>query len=275
MFDGNELGKDLIEEFTSINANLGVRIAIRKNMLRYSTIFSLLFVTLINCSNVNAQQSKRMALVNGVTFHNTNYGNNNAGNGFIVNVKGKDYAITAKHILMIVKTDKMESVDFSGELKQWKMFDKNNPSHFLIVDQLINANKAEKLEWQTLQNDWIVFSIKENKTENKPLKFRNHPLIKGEKLYVVGWAYQDKEGPQRTYEFEFDITEDDLHTFMQIKGPKSLAGLSGSPIVDAQNRVVGLVSTGWLDEESNVTYLQASKGSDVQKFIENYSLTTK
>lgn len=235
----------------------------------------LWFVSLTIFSNVKAQQNERMALINDVTFHNTKYGNNNAGNGFIVNVKGKDYAITAKHILMIIKTNKMKSVDFSGELKQWKMFDRNNASHYLIVDKLINANKNEKLEWDTLENDWIVFSIKDNKTENTPLKFRAKPLVKGEKLYVVGWAYQDKEGPQRTYEFEFDKTEDNLHTLIQIRGPESLSGLSGSPIVDEQSRVVGLVSTGWQDEDSNIVYLQASKASDVQEFIENYSLISK
>ncbi|MGK0371834.1 MAG: hypothetical protein ACJAW1_002078 [Glaciecola sp.] len=121
----------------------------------------------------------------------------------------------------------------------------------------------------------LYFLYKDNNTKNKPLKFKENTLVKGEKLYVVGWAYQDEEGPQRRYEFEFDKTDDDLHTLIQIKGPKSLAGLSGSPIVDIQNRVVGLVSTGWQDEESKFTCLQASKASDVQKFIENYALIIK
>jgi len=35
--------------------------------------------------------------------------------------------------------------------------------------------------------------------------------------------------------------------------------------------VVGLVSTGWQDEETNITYVQASQASDIQKFIERYS----
>ncbi|MGK0372262.1 MAG: hypothetical protein ACJAW1_002512, partial [Glaciecola sp.] len=95
-------------------------------MVKYSIVLLLLFISLTSSSNIKAQQHKPMALINDVTFHNTKYGNNNAGNGFIVNVKEKDYAITAKHILMIVKTDKMKSVDFSGEVKQWKMFDKKN-----------------------------------------------------------------------------------------------------------------------------------------------------
>lgn len=240
-------------------------------MFKQLIVFMLLFVTLNSYANIKTAQNKRMALINDVTFHNNKYDNNNAGNGFIVSVNKTDYAITAKHILMIVKTDKMKSVDFSGEVKQWKMFDRNNASHYLIVDELINANNQEKLEWETLNNDWIVFSIKENNTGNRPVEFRNKPLVKGERLYVVGWSYQDNKGPQRTYEFEFDKTADDLHTLIQIKGPKSLAGLSGSPIVDRQNRLVGLVSTGWQDEESQITYLQASKASDVQKFIERYS----
>ena len=177
---------------------------IGKNRIKYLTILSLLFVLLTSNSNTQAGQNKHMALINDVSFHNKNFGNKNAENGFIVNFNGDNYAITAKHILMIVKTDKMNFVDFSGELKQWKMYDKNDSSHHLIIDKLLNENKSEKLDWDTLQDDWIVFSIKDNKTGYQPLKFRQDSLIKGEKLYVVGWAYQDKEGPQRIYEFEFD-----------------------------------------------------------------------
>lgn len=244
-------------------------------MLKYTTTLAVLFVAVLGVVSVKAQPKKPMTLVNDVAFHNTEYGNDNAGNAFVVDVGGGSYAITAKHILMIVKTDKMTSIDFAGELKEWRMFEKNDPSRFLIVDELMNADREEKLEWETLENDWIVFSIKENKTQNEPLKFRTYPLIKGEELFVVGWAYEDKEGPQRTYAFEFDRTEEGLHTLVQVDGPESLAGLSGSPVVDADNRVVGLVSSGWKDEDSGLTYLQASKGSDVQRFIEAYSAATK
>lgn len=241
-------------------------------MLKYWTTSALLVVALLGFVGVKAQPNKAIALVNDVAFYDSRYGNNNAGNGFVVDVNGESYAVTAKHILMIVKTEKMQSVGFAGELKQWKMFDKNDASNFLIVDQLLNANDEEKLEWETLTNDWIVFSIDENRTHTKPLEFRAHPPVKGEKLFVVGWAYEDEDGPQRTYEFEFDSTEDDLYTLTQIQGPNSLAGLSGSPVVDTDNRVVGLVSSGWDDEDSGITYLQASKGTEVRKFIEGYSV---
>ncbi len=209
-----------------------------------------------------------IALINDVSFNNAEYDNNNAGNGFIVTHKNMNYAITAKHILMIVKTDKMTSVDFAGELKNWKMYDKNNTTDYLIVDQMLNADRKEQLNWQTLKNDWLVFSIKQNKTDNKPLSFRTTPLITGEQLFVVGWSYQDKEGPQRTYHYEFEKTTDGLHHLKQITGPQSLAGLSGSPVIDKNNQVIGVVSTGWQDEDTKITYIQASSASDIMDFIE-------
>lgn len=243
-----------------------------KNVFKYMILLTLFHVTLLGVQKVNAKQYEPMALINDVAFHNTEYDNGNAGNGFIVSVKGQDYAITAKHILMIVKTDTMKTVDFSGELKQWKMFDRNDASNYLILNRLINTNNNEKLEWESLENDWLVFSIKDNMTQYKPLTFRASPLSKGEALFVVGWAYEDKAGPQRRYQFEYEKTADNVHTLIQVKGPESLAGLSGSPVVDAQNQVVGLVSTGWQDEESNITYLQAGKASDIENFITLHDL---
>lgn len=254
-----------------INNNL-IYILQKKNMIKYPNIKLLVIVLLICSANqIKAEQLQNIALINDVTFYNEQFNNSHAGNGFIINHNDNDYAISAKHILMIVKTDKMQFVDFSGELKQWKMYDKNNADRFLIVDELLNANKKERLDWQTLSNDWVVFSIKENHTGYTPLRIRQEPLVAGEQLTVVGWSYGDKNGPQRRYDYEFESTIDGLHKLKQIKGPQSLAGLSGSPVVDKNNRVVGVVSSGWQDEKTQITYIQASQSSDIFNFIKHYT----
>lgn len=245
-------------------------------MIKIITHFSLFLYLTVFCSLVGQTQEKvrdetqfgNMALINSISFHDAQFDNKNAGNGFVITYAGKDYAITAKHVLMIAKTDQMEFVDLEGHLKQWTMYQKNSPSKYLATKKLLNSNKTEKLEWESLSDDWLVFSIEDNKTGFTPLKFRETAINEEESLYVIGWAYQDKEGPQRVYEFSFVASEDNSHTLEQITGPKSLAGLSGSPIVDKEGLLIGLVASGWEDEKTQKVFLQASKASDIQHFLD-------
>ncbi len=239
-------------------------------MTKKTFFLTLLLVSLVGCSMTQSAKLKDMALINGISFYDSEYDNNNAGNGFVVNFDGKNYAITAKHVLLIAKTDEMKFVDLEGELKHWRMYARNNPAIYLTIEKLLNSDKSEKLEWESMSDDWLVFSIKENKTGFESLRFRETALIKGESLYAIGWTYQDTGGPQRIYRFKYDVTEGNLHTLVQVKGPKELAGLSGSPVVDQNGLLVGVVSSGWEDEDTKVSYLQASKASDIKRFLESY-----
>ncbi len=51
-----------------------------------------------------------------------------AGCGFLLEVGDEVLAATAKHVLTYFKSAKMDSVDFEGTLKSWKMFPKDRPS---------------------------------------------------------------------------------------------------------------------------------------------------
>lgn len=238
-----------------------------------SILFAFMAALLVGCSTIHKLENRPIGLINNVSFNESSFNNPNAANGFLVQYKSKTYAITAKHVLNLAKTEKMKFVDFEGELKQWKMHPKNDGSQYIILDKLLNTNKTDSLTWSYMDNnwdnynDWLVFSIKENKTKHKPLKFRSDILKKEENLYVIGWSYKDSIGTQRIYEYKFDKVEGNYYNLKQIKGPKSLGGLSGSPVVDKKGNVIGLVTSGWEDEKTKEVILQATSMKKALEFI--------
>lgn len=247
-------------------------------MLKLKTVIIPLsmIVLLIGCSSLKKLQNTPIGLINNVSYNNASFNNENASNGFLVQYKDNTYAITAKHILIMAKTDKMQFVDFEGELQQWKLHPKNDKDHYVILDQLLNTNKRDSLTWSYMDtnwdtyNDWLVFSVKENNTNHKPLQFRKKPLIKDENLYVIGWSYKDTLGPQRIYTYKFEEIEGDYYNLKQIEGPESLGGLSGSPVVDKKGKVVGLVSSGWEDEKTKEVFIQATSLKNAIEFISKF-----
>jgi len=149
-------------------------------------ITTALFISLLffSCSGIKDLSKTPIGLINNVSYNNSEFDNPNASNGFLVQHNKETYAITAKHVLMIAKSDKMQFVDFAGELKQWKMHPKNDSSSYVILDELLSSNQKDSLTWSYMDsnwdtyNDWLVFSIKENNTKHKPLRFRKTPLMK-------------------------------------------------------------------------------------------------
>lgn len=238
-------------------------------------VVTIITLVLISCSSKKKLKNTPIGLINNVSYRASSFDNSNASNGFLVAHNGNTYAVTAKHVLMIAKTDAMKFVDFEGGLKQWKMHPKNDSTKYIIADKLLNTNKKDSLTWSYMYTnwdtyeDWLVFSVKENRTNHTPLFFRKKPLKKGELLYAVGWTYKDTVGSQRAYEYKFDATEGNFHNLIQISGPKSLGGLSGAPVVDNQGKIVGLVSSGGEDESTKEVLLQATDIKHAFEFISN------
>ncbi len=248
-----------------------------EKILKCKSAMVVPFITmvLISCSTAKSLKNTPIGLINNVSYQDSSFDNSNASNGFLVSHNNKTYAITAKHVLMIAKTDAMKFVDFEGGLKQWKMHTKDDNKKYTVVDKLLNSNKKDSLTWSYMDtnwdtyDDWLVFSVKENKTNHTPLSFRKKRLKKGELLYAIGWTYEDTVGSQRSYEYRFDTTEGNFHNLVQINGPKSMGGLSGSPIVDKAGRIVGLVSSGGEDEKTKEVWLQATDIKHAFEFISN------
>ncbi|MFK8105204.1 MAG: trypsin-like peptidase domain-containing protein [Saprospiraceae bacterium] len=235
--------------------------------------FFLASSLILSCASVEKLEDRPIGLINNVSYKNPSFDNPNASNGFLVNYENKTYAITAKHILMIAKTDKMQFVDFNQELKEWRMHPKNDKTSYVVLDQLLNSNRKDSLTWDYMYanwdtyNDWLIFSIRENKTKHKPLQFRKKPLVKGEALYAIGWSYSDTTGAQRMYTYTFDKTEGNYHNLVQVKGPTRLGGLSGAPVVDERGELVGLVTSGGADEETKKIMLEVTSIKNMLEFL--------
>jgi len=193
-----------------------------------------------------------------------------AGCGFLLDTGDEILAATAKHILTYFKSETMESVSFKKTLKLWKMFPKNNPDDVVVVDKLINENPEEPLEHIPSERDWLLFTIKERSQNIQPLKFRSGPIEEGETVYIIGWRYTDKDCPQVVYEGNFVRSEKGsfLITAKEL-ADNTMPGLSGSPVIDSNGYLLGLMSqkAGKMERLSSLDYprILIEKKADTKK----------
>ena len=211
--------------------------------------FQYLFLVIVfaSCSkaeiSVSGKQFPSISLINHYEYFQGKHEFTKLGTAFLLKYKNDTFAITAKHTLAVIKPDSLKNLTLENFVKTWTMSPLNKENEKVIVDKLLNENKNESLKSETLyEKDWLVFSIKENKSTVLPLEFREKPLIKGEKLYAIGWTRHMKEGDQRVYEFEFYKTKGTHHLLKKLKIPEKMGGLSGGPVVDGDGKLVGIVS---------------------------------
>lgn len=180
-----------------------------------------------------------------------------AGCSFLLDTGDEILAATAKHILIYFKSDSMKAVSFNNALKLWKMFPKNNPDDVVVVDKLINENPEEPLEQIPPERDWLLFTIKEKSQNIQPLKFRSGPMQEGETVYIIGWRYTDRDCSQVIYEGNFVRSEEGsfLVTTKELTD-NTMPGLSGSPVIDSNGYLLGLMSqkAGKMERPSSIEY---------------------
>lgn len=212
-----------------------------------------------------------IALVNKIEFFNPKYDQARFSCAFLLSYKEKTYAVTAKHLLKFIKPAEMKSLSFANTVKSWSMFPLLKKDEVVQTDKLLNENPAELLESKAAaENDWLLFSIKQNNASVKPLTIRTTALLPGEKLYVIGWTRKMEDGPQRVYEFEYIKTVGNRLLLKDIMVPEQFGGLSGGPVVDAQGLAVGIVSGGTEDPVTGKKYFSPCNLTGIVYFLENY-----
>lgn len=239
-------------------------------------LYYLLFIIAVaSCSKVKISVSPKQfpptSLINHYEYFEGEHKFNQLGTAFLLKFKNDTFAITAKHILAVLKPDSSKNLTLDNFIKSWTMSPLNKENEIVIVDKLLNEDKNESLKSKTLhEKDWLVFSIKENKANVIPLEFREKPLVKGEKLYAIGWTRLMKEGNQRVYEFEYSKTRGTHYLMKKLIIPEKMGGLSGAPVVDENGKLVGIVS----NSEFNLFAMEkmfAPVGTiDLKTFLENY-----
>ena len=207
-----------------------------------STLLSIAVSALLLTGTANATQQQQFSGINQVTFNNEEYNNAFAGNSFLISLKGKLFAVTVKHALFIAKTPKLTSVYLQDELKEWRIHPNKNSNSYVILGNLLNADKTELIDEKVLFKDWLVFEVKNNNSNLAILELRDTPLEPGELLTAYGCTYAN----QKTCSLD-----EYQGNFIEAKGSNlkvtkpysdSINGLSGSPVLDKHNKVVGIVS---------------------------------
>lgn len=207
-------------------------------------------------------------MVNGINFFDSKFDQPRFSCGFLLKYGNDTLAITAKHLLNVIKSDQMKAVSFENRIKSWSLYSLTKKTELVITDQLLNENKSELLANKaTYVNDLLVFSIKGNHSKVKPLDIRTTALIPGEKLYAVGWTRKMESGDQRVYEFEFYKIIGNRILLKDIIVPELFGGLSGALIVDENGKVVGIVSGSTTDSDTKKKYFSPFYLTELKSII--------
>lgn len=236
-------------------------------------VFLCFLCTIVSCSESNQPQETgrwidrphsqwpQITMINHIEYSDTTFPI--AGCAFLLDTGDDTLAVTAKHILTFFKSIAMNSVSFKGTLMSWKMYPKNNPDDVVIVDGLINENPDEPIDTVPPSRDWLLFTVKESSPNIQPLQFRTKPFRKGEPVYIVGWRYTDRDCLQVIYEGNFvESREGSLLISTKKLADNTMPGLSGSPVIDSDGRLIGLMSrkAGVNEEPSSIAYPQEVLG---------------
>jgi len=240
--------------------------------LRY--LFACIILFTNACFSQETTSTKifdQTALLNKIAFYNPKYDQPKFSCGFLLKYNNETFAVTAKHVLQIIKPDEMKTLSLGNFIKSWSLFPLDQPNEVVNTDALLNENKDESLsDKASLNEDWLLFSIKSNLSKTKVLEVRTTPLVQGEKLYVIGWTRKMETGKQRVYEFEYFKTLNNRILLKDIIVPEKFGGLSGAPLVDEQGYVVGIVSNGTVDPDSNKRYFSPCALDGLITFIKKY-----
>ncbi len=213
--------------------------------MRRTLFVSLL--TLLPSLSFGAPEGKLppMSGINDVKFKESRFDNDFAGNAFLIEHERRVLAVTVKHALLIAKTDSMKTVDLKDHLASWRIHPNGQPEQYIELGPLLNADPAEVLDPSVIERDWLVFEVRSNHSPLQPLKLRPNPVAAGERLYAVGCTYANRDvcNPQRVEQGTFiRYSGRNLMVDLDAFAADKLGGLSGSPVVDADHRLVGIVS---------------------------------
>lgn len=202
------------------------------------------------------------------SFKNSKFDNKQAGTGFFIRFNKKVYGVTAKHVLLFTKTDKMNCVHFGEELIKFEFVSRKDASLRITASRLVNENSDEKIELP-FHGDWLIFEILQELPESIfVFSLSENVLKQGDPLSFQGFPYQT-EDPTLPIKVHGDYLEkmDSLRFRMKVPNG-NYTGCSGGPIVDATNRLVGIVSSGYVDQHTNEMMLESASIQYFKKMLD-------
>lgn len=207
-------------------------------------MINFLICTLLASFSFSNWAVEQISGINRLTFFNEANNKDFVGNGFLVRYQGKTYGVTVKHTLLEAKTNQMQTVDISNHIRQWQIHPNGKPEQAITLGKLINSDTTEAIDINILSKDWLIFEVNYNPSALKVLEIRRTPLQKDEPVTAYGCSYVNKTTCiQDAYPGLFIHYEsNNLRVKMDTLELNKLRGLSGSPVLDKQGKLVGIVS---------------------------------
>jgi len=234
---------------------------------------ALLFSCLCTISIAAFSQEKQIPAItfsNSIQYTDTSF-TDLPGNGFLIDIGDEVLAVTCKHSLWVNRSEEMKNISFESNLNEWKMVVINDPSQYIILGDLINEDADEVIGERNTDADYLVFKVRVNHSDTRPLKLSPVRAIPGDTLYQVGWTYKTKTSVPQSY----------AAVASKYMGPallanavlqQNFAGLSGSPVINRNNELVAIVSSWRHDEESGKWFNAPCSTDYLWQVLYNYWL---
>jgi hypothetical protein len=182
------------------------------------------------------------ALTNEISFSDTTY--YDIANSFLVNTGFDTIGVSCKHFFIVFQNQLgLNSIDLGNKFNYWNMYPKNHKEKTVSVKRLINTNSNEQIgQYNKIKDrDWIIFELEEKNTQLYPLKIRYTPVKSNEIVYAVGWGVNQKDNSKPAL-IKIQCYKN-LGNYFYIKPSKNQPhGMSGSPVIDKNGFLVGIVS---------------------------------
>lgn len=184
------------------------------------------------------------ALTNEISFTDTTY--YDIANAFLVNTGFDTIGVSCKHLFMVFENQLgLTSIDLGNTFNYWKMYPKNHKEKVVAVKRLINKDSNEPIgQFNTLKaRDWVIFELQEQDKQLYPLKIRYTPVKNNEIVYAVGWgAKQKNNGKPALIKLQCFKNLGPYFYIRPLNTDPHPAGRSGSPVIDKNGYLVGIVS---------------------------------
>ena len=184
------------------------------------------------------------ALTNEISFKDTTY--KNLANSFLIDTGYDTLGISCKHIFMVFQYPVgLKSIDLGKDFNYWKLYPRNDTEKDIVIKRLINTDSLEIIgQFNTLKvRDWILFEIDKKDLDLYPLKIRYSPVKTNEIIYAVGWGTKQEDNSQYALtKLKCYMNLGDYFYTQTLSTDIHPAGRSGSPVIDKNGYLVGIVS---------------------------------
>ena len=167
------------------------------------------------------------------------------GSAFLIEYQKQVFACTAKHIVEKSKriNPPIKTPKVNEALQYWHVFPRKKEQPIIELDSLLNDEKND--------SEWWLFAIKKRSKKIQTLEVRFEPVQKGEKVFFVGCPYTETECQQNIYIGEVHSISGNLIN-LKYEPHTNVAGFSGAPLLDAQGRLIGLLTKASFDKNKKV-----------------------